>query len=105
MLNPSPNVSACVRLPPRRRLHCAVIVASNVGATYSRGVSAMRMRITGCAVLVGLLFPLAAQARATGRVSGVVTSDAGQPVPNAQITVQASTLRALTDSVGRYIIG
>jgi len=63
------------------------------------------MRITGCGLLAGLLLPLAVQAQATGRVSGVVTSDAGQPVPNAQITVQATLLRAVTDSVGRYILG
>ena len=65
----------------------------------------MRTRITGCAFLVGLLLPAAVGAQATGRVSGAVTSDAGFPVPNAQITVQATTLRAITDTAGRYSIG
>jgi TonB-dependent starch-binding outer membrane protein SusC len=64
----------------------------------------MRTRIIGCALLLGCWFPLAGAAQAPGRITGVVRSDAGQPVLNAQITVQATALRALTDSAGRFRI-
>ena len=65
----------------------------------------MRTRITRCSFLVGLLLPMAAGAQTTGRVTGAVTSDVGLPVPNAQITVQATALRTITDTAGRYNIG
>src|SRR5206468_8021107 len=61
-------------------------------------------RMTGYAVVCGVLLPMAVHAQATGRVTGAVTSDAGLPVPNARITVQTTTLRAVTDSAGRYAI-
>jgi len=63
----------------------------------------MRTRIIG-ALLLGCWLPIAGAAQAPGRITGVVRSDAGQPVPNAQITVQATALRALTDSAGRFRI-
>src|SRR5262245_8505444 len=62
----------------------------------------MRTRSIGCVLLLGCWLPLAAAAQAPGRITGVVRSDAGLPVPNAQITVQATALRALTDTAGRF---
>ena len=64
----------------------------------------MRTRTIGCALLLGLLLPLAGQAQATGRITGVVTSEDGRAVPNAQVTVQTTSFRALTDTAGRYRI-
>jgi TonB-linked SusC/RagA family outer membrane protein len=63
----------------------------------------MRTRIIGCALLLGLLCPLAARAQ-LGRITGVVTSDAGLPVPRAQVSVLTTQMRAIADSVGRYAI-
>jgi TonB-linked SusC/RagA family outer membrane protein len=64
----------------------------------------MRKRIIGCGFLIGLYLPMTVAAQATGRIAGRVTSDAGQPVPTAQIVVQNTTLRALADTGGRYLI-
>ena len=64
----------------------------------------MRTRTIGCALLLGLLLPVAGQAQATGRITGVVTSEDGRAVPNAQVTVQMTQLRAVTDTAGRYRI-
>ena len=64
----------------------------------------LRTRTTGCALALGVLLPLAAHAQATGRITGVVTSDAGRPVPYAQIAVQSTSFRAVTDTDGRFRI-
>jgi TonB-linked SusC/RagA family outer membrane protein len=64
----------------------------------------LRTRTLGCALALGVLLPIAAHAQATGRITGVVTSDAGRPVPYAQIGVQATSFRAITDTAGRYRI-
>jgi TonB-linked SusC/RagA family outer membrane protein len=64
----------------------------------------MRTRIIGCAFLLGVLLPIAVRAQATGRVGGTVTSDAGLPVPNAQVSVQGTALGGRSDAAGRYQI-
>jgi TonB-dependent starch-binding outer membrane protein SusC len=64
----------------------------------------MRTSTIGCALALGLLFPIAGRAQATGRITGVVTSDAGRPVPYAQIAVQSTQFRAITDTAGRFRI-
>ncbi|HTE43778.1 MAG TPA: carboxypeptidase regulatory-like domain-containing protein, partial [Gemmatimonadaceae bacterium] len=64
----------------------------------------MRTSTIGCALLLGLLVPIGLQAQATGRISGVVTSDAGLPVPNAQIAVPGAQRRAIADTLGRFTI-
>src|SRR5215510_15057104 len=64
----------------------------------------MRKRIIGCGFLIELFLPMTVVAQATGRIAGRVTSEAGQPVPTAQIVVQSTTLRALADTGGRYLI-
>ena len=64
----------------------------------------MRTRTIGCALLLGLLMPVAAWAQATGRITGVITSDDGKPVPNAQVSVLTTQLRAIADTAGRYRI-
>jgi len=64
----------------------------------------MRMRILGCAFLLGLAVPLVAGAQTTGRITGVVTSEDGRPIPNAQLSVLSTSLLARTDSVGHYSI-
>ena len=64
----------------------------------------MRMKSIGCALLLGLAIPVAAQAQTTGRITGVVTSDAGRPIPFAQIGAVSGPYRAITDTAGRYRI-
>ncbi|HEY7235673.1 MAG TPA: carboxypeptidase regulatory-like domain-containing protein, partial [Gemmatimonadaceae bacterium] len=61
-------------------------------------------RIVGCGFLAVLLLPLTVAAQATGRITGRITTDAGQPVPTAQVVLQSTTLRALADTGGRYVI-
>jgi TonB-linked SusC/RagA family outer membrane protein len=58
------------------------------------------------AVVLLLAVPLVAgaQGTGTGRIAGTVTSDGGRPVMRAQVTVQGTTLGALTDTAGRYRI-
>ena len=63
----------------------------------------MRTRIIGCALLLGLLCPIAVRAQ-MGRITGAVTSDAGLPVPRAQVSVLTTQMRAVADSTGRYAI-
>jgi len=63
----------------------------------------MRTNTLGCAVVLTLLTPALARAQ-TGVVAGVVTSDAARPVYRVQVTVQGTTLGAVTDTAGRYRI-
>lgn len=65
----------------------------------------MRTRITCSAMLLAvtaMLAPPALHAQATGQINGTVTSDAGRPVPYAQITLLNTVFRAQADSIGRY---
>jgi TonB-linked SusC/RagA family outer membrane protein len=64
----------------------------------------MRTRSFGCALVLALAVPAVSWAQSGGRIAGVVTSDDGRPVPNAQISVPATRFRALTDTAGRYRI-
>lgn len=64
----------------------------------------MRTRTIGLALLLALLMPVASWAQSTGRITGVVTSDDGRPVPNAQISVLTAQLRAIADTAGHYRI-
>ena len=53
---------------------------------------------------VALLVPRPLGAQMTGRVTGVVTSDQGAPIPGAQVVVEGTSLGALTGDDGRYTI-
>ena len=59
------------------------------------------------ALAVGLLVTLApalVQAQETGRITGLVTDQAGLPVGGARVTVQGANLGAVTGDDGRYMI-
>jgi TonB-linked SusC/RagA family outer membrane protein len=64
----------------------------------------MRTHTISCVLLLSLLAPASLHAQATGRIMGVITSDAGQPVARAQVSVQGTSLRAISDSAGHYTI-
>ncbi len=64
----------------------------------------MRTRTVGRALLLGLLLPAAVRAQATGRITGTVASDAGQPVTTAQVSIPGTRFAARTDMAGRYQI-
>ena len=50
------------------------------------------------------LTPTTLQAQESGRVSGIVTDDAGQPVPQVQVVLVGTRFGALTDQQGRFLI-
>src|SRR5262245_4215687 len=62
------------------------------------------MRSLCCALLLGLLLPVGARAQARGQITGLVRSEAGQPVAGAQVTINGTQLRAITAPNGRYTI-
>lgn len=64
----------------------------------------MRLRITGCVVVLSLLMPVVLQAQETGQITGLVTSDVGQPVGGALVAIQGPNLSAVTAPNGRYTI-
>ena len=64
----------------------------------------MRKVPTCCALLLGLLLPIALQAQGTGQISGVVTSDVRQPVGGVNVAVLGTALRVVTGADGRYTI-
>jgi TonB-linked SusC/RagA family outer membrane protein len=70
--------------------------------------SAIRLIATltlACAVgTVALLTPRPAAAQATGRITGVVTSDQGTPIPGAQVVVDGTAVGAVSGDNGRYTI-
>ena len=67
--------------------------------------SAERMRVLCIALLCSLIVPTAALAQATGRITGVITSDAGgQPVSGVLVTVQGTQLSAVSAANGRYTV-
>ncbi len=55
-------------------------------------------------VLAVSLLPAAAGAQAAGRIEGVVSDSAGQPLANAQVTVIGTRLGTVTDAGGRFVI-
>ncbi len=69
----------------------------------------MRTRTSRCALLLAALAMLvppvaAARAQGTGQITGTVTSDAGRPVPFAQVALLRTNYRAQADSIGRFRI-
>ena len=63
------------------------------------------LRNLGTLVLMLLLAtPLAAVAQNTGRLSGVVTDDLGDPLPGANVVIEGTQLGAATDIDGNYFI-
>ena len=64
----------------------------------------MRERAVCCALLLCLLTPPASQAQTTGQITGVITSNAGQPVAGVQVLVRGTRLGAMTATTGRYTI-
>jgi hypothetical protein len=57
------------------------------------------------ATLLGALAPLAVAHAQTGKLTGVVTDEeSGRPVEGAAVTIQGTTLGALTNASGRYFI-
>jgi hypothetical protein len=53
---------------------------------------------------LGAQEPAAPAAAGTGRITGTVTTDAGQPIAGAQVTIPNTTLGALTGTDGRFTI-
>ncbi|HEX7119582.1 MAG TPA: SusC/RagA family TonB-linked outer membrane protein [Longimicrobiales bacterium] len=64
----------------------------------------MRAKHCLCVLLLGLLAPPALRAQSAGQITGVVTSAAGAPLPNATVAVQGTELGAVTQANGRYLI-
>ncbi|MGH7575764.1 MAG: SusC/RagA family TonB-linked outer membrane protein [Longimicrobiales bacterium] len=64
----------------------------------------MRLRITGCVVVLSLLMPVVLQAQETGQITGLVTSDVGQPIGGVLVSIQGTSLSAVTAPNGRYTI-
>lgn len=54
--------------------------------------------------VVLLLAPALAAAQGTERITGLVATDQGIPIPGAQVVVQGTTLGAHTGDDGRYVI-
>jgi outer membrane receptor protein involved in Fe transport len=55
------------------------------------------------AIVLGLT-PIASDAGTTGKVSGRVLDDKGQPVAGANVTIPAARVGAMSDLEGRYVI-
>ena len=66
----------------------------------------MRLRTTnrGLVAAAILALPASAAAQDAGRVSGVVRSLQGEPVPDAEILVQRTTLRFQSGADGRFVL-
>lgn len=54
--------------------------------------------------LIALALPVTLAAQAVSRVSGVVRSPQGEPIPSAEILVQGSPARALTGPDGQFVL-
>lgn len=69
-------------------------------------VARAALRLTGAAWLVAALaIPTrSATAQSTGSISGLVTGDAGVPVPGAQVLIPSLRLGTVTGSDGRYFL-
>ena len=58
-----------------------------------------------CSMLgLHLLLPIAVEAQTTGQITGVVTSDLGQPLAGVQVSVRGTRLSTQTSDNGRYIL-
>lgn len=77
------------------------------GRTRSGLLAALALALAPGALVVAITHPLPAQqpAQGGGRLTGVVTDQAGQPVPNAQVQVVGTPRGALTGPDGRFTIG
>ncbi|MFC1791593.1 carboxypeptidase-like regulatory domain-containing protein [Gemmatimonadota bacterium] len=59
----------------------------------------------GVLILAGMaLGSSSAAAQATGRITGVIRSDAGQPLAGAQVFIQGTRMGNLANPVGRFLI-
>lgn len=57
-----------------------------------------------CTVLLSLLIPISLLAQETGQITGLVTSESGQPLAGVQVSVQGTQLGAISAPNGRYTI-
>ncbi|HET9986810.1 MAG TPA: SusC/RagA family TonB-linked outer membrane protein [Longimicrobiales bacterium] len=64
----------------------------------------MRRNTMRWALLLGLLLPTGLAAQGTGRITGVIRSDALQPLAGVQVSVQGTQLGTLSAPDGRYTI-
>ena len=65
----------------------------------------LRRRPSIAAISVALLLVIAPTLHAqTSRISGTVLGEAGQPLPNAQVSIPSTSLGALTNQQGKYTI-
>ncbi|MEL6771649.1 MAG: TonB-dependent receptor [Bacteroidota bacterium] len=55
-------------------------------------------------LLLLLAAPLTALAQGTGKISGIVTDNAGDPLPGANVVIDGTTLGAATNIDGEYVI-
>ena len=55
-------------------------------------------------LLLLLAAPLTARAQGTGKISGIVTDNAGDPLPGANVVIDGTTLGAATNIDGEYVI-
>jgi TonB-linked SusC/RagA family outer membrane protein len=62
------------------------------------------MRLTKVLLLLALIVPSAVRAQATGRITGTVTAEGGQPVPGVNVIVVGTTLGAVANDSGRFTI-
>jgi TonB-linked SusC/RagA family outer membrane protein len=63
----------------------------------------MSVKNLGCALLL-LLVPLSLHGQSTGQITGLITSDALQPLQGVEVTVEGTPLRATTGANGRFTI-
>jgi TonB-dependent starch-binding outer membrane protein SusC len=71
-------------------------------AIATRALAALALAVTTGTALAAA--PAALQAQQAARISGIVTDEAGQPVPSVQLSVVGTRLGALTDQAGRFTI-
>ena len=94
-------------------MHRAAPAAGAHGTRSSALPPALRLAVLALALgaaplLPAVTNPLHAQTpapRGTGRVVGVVTDQAGQPLPSVQVLIVGTTLGTLTGPDGRFTIG
>jgi TonB-dependent starch-binding outer membrane protein SusC len=71
-------------------------------AIATRALAALALAATTGAVALATPATLAAQQ--SGRISGIVTDDGGQPIPSVQVSLVGTRFGATTDQAGRFTI-
>ena len=101
-MSTSPCSSLLSNTPVHRTVTPLPAEGSSVRNSRPRFISLFAHLAKVVALVAAILVPTALSAQGTGRITGTVTGDGAQPLPDVQISLVGTSFGTVTDERGRY---